>query len=334
MKKIFRALLFFLLLGAFFVFTGCGSASIGTVLKLTATVEAGPANALVVIGNSATLNSGDSVRVSGGHGRARLTLVDGTVIIELYDSTESSTGVAGAQQAIAFLSQGGLTTSVSKGSTCTVNVPNGGSFNILGTEAFIIYDPETQFATAGNFKGKVEFNSANMKGQPLEAGTMVDIGPDGMAYPPYPLPFGPEEFDRIVTEVGSPIDTIRILRDVYGIPQPGQQPEPETQGQALYTYEGENMVPGIAKEWSVDGSIDLGRETWTFFLSDGWRFDNGETLTAPFAAKFIMEKASPQALRGVEIFPADDFTLIIEFFKGSDLSLLQELPDILFDVQN
>jgi hypothetical protein len=47
-----------------------------------------------------------------------------------------------------------------------------------------------------------------------------------------------------------------------------------------------------------------------------------------------MERASPQALRGVEIFPADDFTLIIDFFQGSDRSLLQELPNILFNVQN
>ena len=89
MKNQIRGMLLLLLVGAFLAFAGCTPTAIGEVLKLTATVEAGPSGALVVINNSATLNNGDSVRVSGGHGRARLTLVDGSIIIELYDATFS-----------------------------------------------------------------------------------------------------------------------------------------------------------------------------------------------------------------------------------------------------
>ena len=336
MKKQMRSGLFLLLVGAFLAFTGCVPTAIGEVLKLTATVEAGPANALVVINNSATLNNGDHVRVSGGHGRARLTLVNGTVIIDLYDSTNSSTSdtsVSGAPAALAFLQQGGLTASVSEGSTCTVNVPNGGTFYILGTEAFVIYNPETGFATAGNFKGTVRYDSANVKDQPLPEGMMVDIGPGGKSLPPYPLPFDMQQFDAIITQVGSPLETMNILRDRYNLPHPEQPTQPEFQPQPLFTYEGDKMLPGLASEWSVDGSIDSGKETWTFFLRRDLRLDNGEPLTAPLIAKVIMEKASPQALFGVEIAPLDELTLRIEFFQGADRSLLQELPSIRFNVQ-
>jgi hypothetical protein len=326
----------FMLLGTFLILTGCGSTPIGDVLTLTATVEVGPSDALVVIDDSTTLLSGQSVRVSGGHGRARLTLVDGTVIIELYDSTDSdfsSTAVSGSAAAMAYLSQGGLTASVNEGSTCTVNVPNGGTFYILGTEAFIIYNPQTQFATAGNFKGTVKWDSADAKGQTLEPGTMVDIGPGGQSFPPYPMPFGIEEFDRIVTEVGSPIETVTILRDLYNIPQSGRSFQPPFQEQSLFTFEGGNMVPGIASDWTVEESAASGTETWTFFLRRDLRLENGEPLTAPFVTKVIFEKTSPEARSGVEIFPADDFTLVIRFFKGSDRSLLEEIPAIKFIVQ-
>jgi hypothetical protein len=325
-----------LLSGAFLVLTGCGSTPIGDVLKLTATVEVGPSDALVVVDDSATLNSGYSVRVSGGHGRARLTLVDGTVIIELYDSTDSdisSTGVSGSAAAMAYLSQGGLTASVNEGSTCTVNVPNGGTFYILGTEAFIIYDPQTQFATAGNFKGTVKWDSADAKDQTLEPGMMVDIGPGGQSFPPYPMPFGIEEFDRIVTELGSPIETLNTLRNLYNLPQPGQQFQPQSPEQSLFTFEGQRMVPGIATSWTVEESADGSTETWTFFLKKDLRLDNGEPLTAPFVTKAIFERTSPEARRGVEILPADDFTLVIRFFKGADRGLLEELPAIKFIVQ-
>lgn len=331
MKKRIRDGLIMLLV-TFLLLTGCGSTEIGDVLTISATVEVGPSDALVVIADSTTLFSGQSIRVSGGHGRARLTLVDGTVIIELYDSTDSdfsSTGVSGSAAAKAYLSQGGLTASVNEGSTCTVNVPNGGTFYILGTEAFIIFNPETQFATAGNFKGTVKWDSASAKDQTLEPGMMLDIGPGGQAFPPYPMPFGIDEFDRIVTQVGSPIETINILRDVYNLPQPGQQ----FQEQSLFTGEVGNMVPGIASDWTVEGSAASGTETWTFFLKKDLRLENGEPLTAPFMTKAIFEKASPKALRGVEIFPADDFTLVISFLKGADRSLLEELPAIKFIVQ-
>lgn len=334
MKKLYRYLLF-AVLGGFLAFTGCENTAIGDILTLTATVETGPGNSLEEVEDSAVLYSGYNIRVSGGHGRARLTLVSGTVIIELYDATDSSassTSVSGSQAAMAYLSQGGLTATVNEGSTCTVNVPNGGTFYILGTEAFVIYNPKTEFATVGNFHGEVNWETNKVSGQPLEPGTMVDIGPGGVPFPPYPLPFGPEEFDRIVTEVGSPIETMTILRDMYGIPQPGQLPT-ESQGQPLFVYEGENMRPVLASDWTVDGTIDSGKEVWTFYLREGVRLENGEPLTAPFAVKYIMEKASPKALRGVEMFPADDLTLVIEFFQGSDKSLLNELPFILFNIQ-
>jgi ABC-type transport system substrate-binding protein len=315
---------------------GCNvAASIGEVLKVTATVEAGPAGGLVVINNSASLNNGDNVRVSGGHGRARLTLVDGTVVIELYDATDSSTsstGVSGSAAATAYLSQGGLTASVNEGSTCTVNVPNGGTFYILGTEAFIIYNPETQFSTAGNFNGKVLYDSANVQGEPLPSGMMVDIGPGGMSPPPYSMPFGQEEFERIVSEVGSPLDTVNILRERYGLPFPERPAPPESQQLPLFSYDGDNILPGVASDWTVEGTIDSGREAWTFYLDSAWRLENGEPLTAPLVVKMIMEQASPTALKGVEIFPVDDYSLAIQFFQGADRSLLQEIPFILFNV--
>jgi len=334
MKRLIKGFLF-LLLGFSLAIAGCAPTSIGKVLKLTATVEAGPSSALVVVNNSVPLSNGDRVRVSGGHGRARLSLVNGTITIELYDatnSTTSSTSVSGAANVMAYLSQGGLTATVKEGSTCTVQVPNGGTFYILGTEAFIIYNPETGFTTAGNFSGTVNYDSTTGKDQPLPAGMMVDIGPGGVSVPPYPLPFDMEQFDAIVTQVGSPLDTMNILRDRYNLPHPEQQTQPEFQPQPLFTYEGDKMLPGLASEWSMDGSIDSGKETWTFFLRRDLRLANGEPLTAPLIAKTIMEKASPQALFGVEIAPLDELTLRIEFFQGADRSLLQELPAIKFDV--
>lgn len=335
MKQIYRFFLF-VLLGVFMALAGCGQIDIGEVRKLTATVEAGPAGALVEIAGSATLHSGDNIRISGGHGRARLTLVDGTVIIELYDATNSEisdTGVGGSPAAMAFLSQGGLTASVSQGSTCTVDVPNGGTFYILGTEAFIIFNPETRFTTAGNFKGTVKWDSAEVKGQTLEEGTMVDIGPAGEAYPPYPMPFGIDEFNKYVTDLGSPIETMTVLRDTYGIPQPGQQPQPGFQELPLFTYDGQTVVPVLAQEIFVESAAANGSETYTFFLSQDLRLQNGEPFTAPLVAKTFIEKATPDALKGVEITTKDDLTLVIQFFRGSNRSLLDELSKILFPVQ-
>ena len=114
---------------------------------------------------------------------------------------------------------------------------------------------------------------------------------------------------------------------MYGISQPEQQP------QSLFTYEGDKMVPGLALDWTTEGTIDSGMEAWTFFLNKDLLLENGEPLTAPLVAKVIMETASPKALRGVEIFPMDDFTLAIQFLPGRGPQPAPGATMILFNIK-
>ena len=228
---------------------------------------------------------------------------------------------------MAFLQQGGLTASVSEGSTCTVNVPNGGTLLHPGHRGVRHLQP----GDGVRHRRQLQRHGQDQFGQHegSDARGRNDGGHRAGRKAPRPIHCLSvrKNFNRIITEVGSPIDTIKILRDMYGIPQPEQQP------QSLFTYEGDKMVPGLALDWTTEGTIDSGMEAWTFFLNKDLLLENGEPLTAPLVAKVIMETASPKALRGVEIFPMDDFAFAIQFFQGADRSLLQELPMILFNIK-
>jgi len=319
---------------------GCNPTTvIGEVEKLHATVQVGSSGSLSVVNTKVDLGSGESIRVSGGAGRARVTLVKGTIEIILYDSTDSSTKVSGSQQAIAYLTQGGLKVVVKEGSTCKVNVPNGGSFNIIGTEAFVIYNTENGYATAGNFDGTVAWNTSGTEEQDLPSGKMIDIGPDGSSSPLYDLPFDPQTFERAIDEVGSPIEAVYRLREENGIPLPGQ-PSPMGASRTMFVRNGDELLPGLAREWQVDGSLDENGVFWTLYLDPDAVLRNGEPFTAPYAAEVIYQSASPEALELVQIEPVDDQTLLIQFLPrgeefrtDNDFRLIDELTEIAFDVQ-
>jgi ABC-type transport system substrate-binding protein len=304
---------------------------IGTVEKLTPTVEAGPSSGMVIVDSIRDLISNDTIHVFGGHGKARVTLISGSVVLELYNNTTGSTSVSGSTQAIAYLTQGGLRTTVTSGSSCLVQVPGGGQFTILGTDMFVIYDPDTRYATAGNFGGKVLWSPDGKAEQVLEDKMMVDIAPDGSSQT-YPFPFDSIEFQQMMDSTGSPIQGLRLLRDRYNIPQIPSG-KPQSAMLALVSFDGDTMLPGLAQSWDINYNQTDSRTLYIFHLTPNVQLINGGIFNSTLVADTMKMRASADAMNGVQTNPVDDYTISFSIPKGAEINLLHELARITYEVQ-
>ena len=248
---------------------------IGTVQRVRSVVQSGPQNSLTEVTDIEDLFNDDAVRVTQG-GSAKLQF-GSQIGIKLFNDSElggvKAEVAQGTPNRIAWkLIRGGLSGQVAQpGGSAEISVLTGAKITVLGTRFFVTYEPNSGYVVAGNFDGKMNwsFNDGGERSIPI--GEMVDISESGETAM-YPIPFGPDEFDRIVDSVGSPIDA--LMRREYQIPLPGEgvaTEAPVTEAPQAFTTralvwpEGDSFMPDLASSWDVseDGSV------WTFYLVDG-----------------------------------------------------------------
>jgi Tol biopolymer transport system component len=188
--------------------------SVGTINLVVSQVESGPPDNLQFLDGTQNFHSGDGVRVTAG-GKGKLDLNDGTRMT-LFNATEVS-GVnvsTSPPRTDLYLQSQGFLGEVPPGGHATVKLPNGARITILGTTFFILYNPETEVGTAGNFDGTVRYTPPGGEEQGLPPGQMVNIPPEGEVVL-MELPFKPEQFEGAVDNAGTPTAGLNALLKEY-----------------------------------------------------------------------------------------------------------------------
>ena len=231
---------------------------IGSIAKINARVEAGRSGNIKEVTISRNFYNNESVRVMN-KGKGKIDFNDGSMIT-LYNNTTTDqvTAKFSPTEIGVFLSNQGFDGYVPDGSSFTVNMPNGSQVKILGTQFFVVFDPETNYSTVGNFDGTVLFTPPGGSEQNLPPHTMVDIAPDG-GVNFLELPYGPANFGDSADNSGSPVDGVQALRDEFKQPRVGGAPPTEPPIKPvtivirhLVTKEGDSYLPDLAESWSVD----------------------------------------------------------------------------------
>jgi hypothetical protein len=146
----------------------------------------------VIEGGEAVLDFGDQMR------------------LRLFNDTELQMVAADLAEDVplgvqVFLFVGGFTGELTEeGGQAVFRTPGDVEITVLGTEYFVVYDPQTRETTVGNFSGTVAVASAGDEVS-LEDGSYVVV-PDGSPPgPQLPLPLTREEFEDQAREYESPL---------------------------------------------------------------------------------------------------------------------------------
>ena len=192
--------------------------SVGTIDLMNSQVETGPPDNLHFLEGQQDFYNGDSVRVTAG-GKGKLTLEDGS-FLTLFNETEIG-GVnvhTSPPETDLFLQNGGFLGHVPPGQPTTVTMPNDAKITILGTYFFVVFNRETQVATAGNFDGLVNYTPPGGTEQELPRGQMVNLPPEGGGEViVLPISFSHEQFEEAVDGAGTPIAGLNVLVEKYQI---------------------------------------------------------------------------------------------------------------------
>ena len=258
-------------------------ASVGTINLVNSQVQTGPPENLQFLEGQQDFHNGDSVRVTEG-GKGKLTLNDGS-FLTLFNETEVSgvNIVTSPPETDLFLQNQGFLGHVPPGSTTTVDMPNGAKITILGTYFFVVFNRETQVATAGNFDGSVRYTPPGGTEQDLPRGTMVNIPPEGGGEPDLiPFLFTPEQFESVIDQSGTPTAGLGRLIQESQLPPPvvGQTitvtvpPVPQTGWSAWEQLDGEIIDAPTVASWGPDRLDVFARGVdntlWHKYWASGW----------------------------------------------------------------
>src|SRR5688572_5411533 len=186
--------------------------NVGTIDLVNTQVETGPPDSLQFLEGQQDFYNGDGVRVTAG-GKGKLTLDDGS-FMTLFNETEISgvNVITSPPETDLFLQNEGFLGHVPPGENFTVNMPNGAKVTIRGTYFFVVFNSETQVATAGNFDGRVLYTPPGGTEQDLSPGMMVNIPPEGGGgVVLMELPFTVEQFEARVDGAGTPTAGLAVL---------------------------------------------------------------------------------------------------------------------------
>ena len=199
--------------------------NVGTIDLVNSQVETGPPDNLQFLEGQQDFYNGNGVRVTAG-GKGKLTLVDGSFLTVFNETEIGGVNVSTSpRETDLFLQNQGFLGHVPPGGNTTVDLPNGAKINILGTYFFVVFNSETQVATAGNFDGLVNYIPPGGTEQELPPGRMVNIPADGEVVL-MELPFTHEQFEAAVDRAGTPTAGLNALVQEYQIePQQGTSPE-------------------------------------------------------------------------------------------------------------
>ena len=195
-----------------------GIQPVGIVQKLQGGVESGPETSLFPVDPQRDILNDDAVRVFD-NGKASLDFGYG-LTFTLYNDTIGGSRVdteGTSHQAALKLSQGGLKGHNPPGSKTTVDIPNGVSILILGTQYFITYDPVEDEVWVYNFDGTLQYALPGGTYQTLSPGDLAQIKSGQVTLYEH-LILSADDFDARATTLNSPILAVRemILIPIVG----------------------------------------------------------------------------------------------------------------------
>lgn len=183
-------------------------AAIGTVTRIETILRQGPdEDSLSPISGTNSLNDGDFLQVTDG-GKGVLDFGD-AIRITIFNDTNlgniRTEAEPGASLKIRLLLQkGGFlgTVDPSEG-VASIDTPNNGQINVVGTTFFVLFDETTGATIVGNFDGIVDVASGGVQ-VGLTPGFYLEFagGPPG---PEIPIPFTPRDFENQADSLDSPI---------------------------------------------------------------------------------------------------------------------------------
>lgn len=312
---------------------------IGDIECIHTRVEAGRVNIEEVTAWRKFYNN-ENVRVAN-NGKGKINFNDGSTIT-LYNNTvtDQVTAKFNPAEIGLYLSNQGFEGYVPQGSSFTVDMPNGSSVRILGTQFFVVYDPDSSYSIVGNFDGTVRFTPPGGSEQSLPPHTMVDMAPDG-GINILELPYGPANFEEAADRFGSPVEGMRSLREEYSQPQPGwiateppaaTEPPPKpitTVFRRLVVKEGDSYRPDLAESWETDPDGYM----IVFHLRPGVYLPNGDPFTSSTIEERLMADWQYARDGNVKFEKIDDYTIHF-YLSGPDVYyVLDQMSFFEFEVQ-
>ncbi len=206
----------FLLVSFALVISGCGrrptpipaGSSIGTIELVTNSVHQ---NQVQVTGTN-NLVQNDSVRLfNGGEG---LLNFGSDMILRLFNDTQlggvRTSNAPGTPLVVKMtLLAGGFAGRTYKpGARPTFNTPNNAQINVFGTSFFIVYDPDQDLTTAGNFDGGMEMQAGGSSPVPIPPGSLRQAQGNNQPSPEVPIPFSRTEFEDMARQFQSPVAVV------------------------------------------------------------------------------------------------------------------------------
>lgn len=273
-------------------------------------------NALVQLIESESFFEKDYVQAKDGgeaildfSNEMRLRLFNDTEL-EIVASESASDVPLGVQ---VFLFLGGFTGQLSQeGGRAVFKTPGNVEITILGTDYFIVYDPQSEETIIGNFGGMVEVESAETR-LVLEDNFYV-IVPSGEAPDlVLPLPLSMEAFELIARDASSPIEAANLAK-VWTLEMRHE-----------FNVEVEDSIATLLREWTgqftVEGEIIEGSGT-------GIVKDLNVTCPNPERTKFDIEGTFDFDINGTleyiddttPIFNIDIVARNLEMTQSIDLS--------------
>jgi hypothetical protein len=308
---------------------------IGNVSRIRTSVQSGHAGDVTEVEGSRDFFNDDSISVRD-NGKGKISLIDGTQLT-LYNNTTTKQVVAQVSppEVSLLLTDQGFQGFVPEGSKLNVDLPNGASVQILGTQFFILFDPGSNIAIIGNFDGTVRFTLPNGSVQALPPATMVDINPDSTTKF-IELPYDPGTFDSVADNAGSPVEGLRRLRLEFAQPLPGEAPVTEAPAKPvttvfrhLVTRSGDNYAPDLADKWLTDPDGYL----IDFYLHPGLYLPDG----SPFTSTVVRNQLASRwqyAIDGKVAFAIiDDYTIRFRLSNPEVGFVLDQMSMFEFEVQ-
>ena len=267
-----------LLISFALVISGCGrrptprpaGSSIGTIELVTNTVHQ---NQKQVVGTN-NLAQNDSVRLFGG-GESLLNF-GSDMILRLFNDTQlggvRTSNAPGTPLVVKMtLLAGGFAGRTYKpGARPTFNTPNNAQINVFGTSFFIVYDPEQDLTTAGNFEGSMEIQAGGSEPTPIQSGFMRQAQGGDPPTPEVEIPFSMTEFEDMARQFQSPVAVVNEAVVVEAEPIDSEPPvievlqvEPNrllvgpecpdspNEVEVTYTLFEESEIYDTATEWDI-----------------------------------------------------------------------------------
>lgn len=182
--------------------------SIGTIERVTDMVHHNQKQ----LSGTDDLVQNDSLRLfNGGEG---ILNFGSDMVLRLFNDTQlgsvRTSNAPGTPLVVkmALLTGGFAGRTFKSGVRSTFTTPNNAQINVFGTDFFIVFDPNQDMTTAGNFGGDMEIDAGGSGPVPIPSGTLRQAQGNNPPSPELPIPFSMTDFEELSRQFQSPVAVV------------------------------------------------------------------------------------------------------------------------------